>query len=220
MTDDGLDNALRELKDAANGLNAVNYGDPSTRDNYILRFTLLRFCKAIAARSLSIAVLLEKVDDGALILSRSHRELCIDLRIVCSWKPPIDAAVRANIFQRLRFKRLASRNPDIAKNPTINEMYADLETLTRDYPEHYKAVKKLNPVREHWSGLNPEKRLHKAEIQEPVAQKVQDLLSQEVHNGLILSAQQREFTAEQAIYTARYTLRWIELAAERLPVVL
>jgi hypothetical protein len=219
-SDDSLEGALRQLKEAANRLNAVKYPPPKTGDAYLLDLTLSRFCNVIAARSFSIALLLENRDDGALTLSRPHRELCIDLRLVCSWRPPIDAAARANIFERLRFKRLASRNPDVGANPTINEMYADLDALSRHYPEHYNAVKKLDLVRDHWSGLKPEHRLGKADIQEPVAQKIQDLLSLEVHNGLLLSAQKRAFTTEQAIYTAGYTLRWVQVAAERLPSTL
>ena len=51
-------------------------------------------------------------------------------------------------------------------------------------------------------------RLAKASIVDPLARKVQDLLSIEVHGSLDLAAK-RECTPEMIIVTANYVCRWI-----------
>jgi len=209
---ESVDRELARLKDKAKALAEFNYGPRKSREDRFLALAIEAWVQTISQRALSIALLLENSDlESVLVLMRTLREKCIDLALICSWDRPEDAALRAHIYQRLQHKRLAVKNPDVATNPTLKNMDSDLKQFEETYPRLYEELAQLAkspPVRSHWSGLEPEERLAKASIVDPLARKVQDLLSIEVHGSLDLAAK-RECTPEMIIVTANYVCRWI-----------
>ena len=208
--------ALAELGEKARKLQQFSYDFPDQGDGYFLGFAVLSWIRIIAERSLAIAKLLECSDlDSALVLVRTHREKCIDLALLCSWTPPQEGALRAHIFQRLRYMFLADRNPDIGANPTLPALETGLRNFERYYPDLYKVTERLDKIRDHWSGLKADQRLIKAGITEPKAGKIQNLLSIEVHGSLDLAAR-RECTPDMIVHTANYVMDWIEEVMDRL----
>jgi hypothetical protein len=207
--------ALAELGEKARKLQQFSYDFPDQGDGYFLGFAVSSWIRIIAERSLAIAKLLECSDlESALVLVRTHREKCIDLALLCSWTPPQEAALRAHIFQRLRYMSLADRNPDIRANPTLPVFAADLRDFEQYYPDLYKVTERLDR-RDHWSGLKADQRLIKAGIKDPKARKIQDLLSIEVHASLDLAAR-RKCTPDMIIQTANYVIDWIDVVMDRL----
>lgn len=216
MSDRTEKSVLIELREKAQELDRFSHRYPDDRDGYFLGFAVSRWVEVIAKQALSIALLLDNSDlDSALVLLRTFREKCIDLALLCSWDPPQEAALRAHIFQRLRHMDLAARNPDIAANPTLKEMEADLRDFQKHYTALYDGVITLDRVRGHWSGLKANARLSKAGINELKAGKIQALLSTEVHGSLDLAAK-RDCTPEMIGYTAQYVADWIDKVMERL----
>ena len=214
-----IDAELKQLRRVANALAKFNYGVPKTREDKFLALAIEAWVRTISRRALSVAFLLKNSDlDSVLVLLRTFREKCIDLALLCSWDGPHDAALRAHVYQRLRHMKLAKKNPDIAKNPTLKNMEADLQKFKKHYSKVHIEVAKLtnsDPIRSHWSGLKPEKRLAKAGIVDPKARKVQDLLSTEVHGSLDLAAR-RDCTPEMIILTPKYVRFWIDKVAAKL----
>lgn len=217
-----VDDELKQLRKVAIALAKFNYGSPINQEDKFLALVIKAWVRTISSRALSIAFLLKNSDfDSALVLLRTLREKCIDLALLCSWDDLNDAALRAHIYQRLRHKQLAKKNPDIAKNPTLKNMESDLKKFKQHYPEVYSEIAKLteqSPLRSHWSGLKPEKRLAKAAIVDPKARKVQDLLSTEVHGSLDLAAQ-RDSAPTMIIVTAKYVMSWVNKAAKALELL-
>ena len=202
-------------------------------ENHLLAVAVITWIRAIARRAVSISLLLEQSHvESALVLLRGLREKCIDLALLCSWVPPREAAIRAHIFQRLAYKKLAARRPEFAKNVTFSNLQADLQQFENECPDVYHEIAKLDPVRHHWSGMGVEDYLAKAGWVEPNTMKIQLLLTFEVHGNLDLPqadverldqayvvSSTRTASPELLAETAKYTMECIEEAIKKLDLL-
>jgi hypothetical protein len=207
---------IAELADKARQLEQLKYQFQEEGDGFFLGYAVARWVGAIAARSFSAATLLEASDlDGALLFVRPIREKCVDLLLMLSWSPPGEAALRAHIFQRCRYLALADRNEEIGANPSLANLRHDFEGFKHNYPAIFDSVQRLNLLRDHWSGLNHDQRLQKTEMQHPVARKIQDLLSIEIHGSLDLVFKEAR-DEDSARATAQHIIGLIERVEPRV----